>query len=479
MINFKRILLRNYHFSQIVFKNLSWMIFASFVGKLFKFFLMVFLARSFTPSGFGDINYLIVLSAFCFSLSEIGLSMMINREYHQENLPKERLISAGWMLKILLVISNGLFCFFALFFVPKSLFLPFIVFSLMNALDSLKGYKIALARVENNQQYEAVCFIVETFFTTIFAIGFVTYFKNITSLSLAYLVGSILSSIYIWRKTQWISRPFLQAKKSDVMYLFKKILPFIFSSFLTIALVSVDTIMIKWLLDSTSLGYFQAGLKITDTVLVFPALMITAVFPFISKKSRQTDELIHMGKSITSVLLMVSLPIIFGGVYLAPGLISSIFGTLYESSTLVFQWLLIGTFPVFLLSYLNGVLLVVHKESLSVMWSFVGFVLNVILNFLLIQTHGILGVALSTGISRGIQLIFVVFTIVFIFRHSMIHLGYLVKYLVMSILMVVALTCGSLYISHVVGLIVIGMFIYFLMLFLTRDRLLFKLKDSL
>ena len=106
MINFKRILLRNYHFSQIVFKNLSWMIFASFIGKLFKFFLMVFLARSFTPSGFGDINYLIVLSAFCFSLSEIGLSMMINREYHQENLPKERLISAGWMLKVLLVISN-------------------------------------------------------------------------------------------------------------------------------------------------------------------------------------------------------------------------------------------------------------------------------------------------------------------------------------------------------------------------------------
>ena len=139
----------------------------------------------------------------------------------------------------------------------------------MNALDSLKGYKIALARVENNQQHEALCFIIETFFTTIFAIAFVAYFKNITSLSFAYFVGSLLSSIYIWQKTKWISKPFLKAKKSDVMYLFKKILPFIFSSFLTIALVSVDTIMIKWLLDSKSLGYFQAGLKITDTVWFF------------------------------------------------------------------------------------------------------------------------------------------------------------------------------------------------------------------
>ena len=80
---------------------------------------MVFLARSFTPSGFGDINYLIILSAFCFSLSEIGLSMMINREYHQENIPRNRLVSAGWMLKVFLVISNASFCICALYFVPK------------------------------------------------------------------------------------------------------------------------------------------------------------------------------------------------------------------------------------------------------------------------------------------------------------------------------------------------------------------------
>ena len=401
---------------------------------------MVFLARSFTPSGFGDINYLIILSAFCFSLSEIGLSMMINREYHQENIPRNRLVSAGWMLKVFLVISNASFCICALYFVPKNLFLPFIIFSFMNALDSLKGYKIALARVENNQQHEALCFIIETFFTTIFAIAFVAYFKNITSLSFAYFVGSLLSSIYIWQKTKWISKPFLKAKKSDVMYLFKKILPFIFSSFLTIALVSVDTIMIKWLLDSKSLGYFQAGLKITDTVLVFPALMITAVFPFISKKSRQKDALIGMGKNITSVLLMVATPIIFGGFYLADGLILGIFGNVYKPSILVFQYLLLGTFPVFLLSYLNGVLLVIHKEMLSVVWSFIGFVLNVALNFLFIHSYGILGVALSTGISRVIQLTLVVFTIVFIFKHSMIHFGYFAKYTIMSILMVLGLT---------------------------------------
>ena len=52
--------------------------------------------------------------------------------------------------------------------------------------------------------------------------------------------------------------------------------------------------------------------------------MITAVFPFISKKSRQKDALIGMGKNITSVLLMVATPIIFGGFGQVDGLILGI-----------------------------------------------------------------------------------------------------------------------------------------------------------
>ena len=61
----------------------------------------------------------------------------------------------------------------------------------------------------------------------------------------------------------------------------------------------------------------------------------------------------------------------------------------------------------------------------------------------------------------------------------MIHFGYFAKYTIMSILMVLGLTYVGVFISHVIGLIFIGVLIYFLMLFLTKDRLLFKLKDSL
>ena len=101
----------------------------------------------------------------------------------------------------------------------------------MNILDGLKMYKIALARTQNNRQHEAICLVIETLTTTIVGIILIIQTKSIVFLASAYLVGSILSSIYIWLKTAYISVPFKYAKWEDIAYLFKKSIIFIFSAF--------------------------------------------------------------------------------------------------------------------------------------------------------------------------------------------------------------------------------------------------------
>ena len=97
------ILFENKYLSQVMLKNTIWMAGSFLIAKLSKFFMMIVIARTLTPEIFGQINYIIVLSAFCFCLSEIGLSLLINREYQQEKIEPQQLFSAGLAIKIFLV----------------------------------------------------------------------------------------------------------------------------------------------------------------------------------------------------------------------------------------------------------------------------------------------------------------------------------------------------------------------------------------
>ena len=88
-MNLINLFFKNISFSQIIFKNTSWMLLANIVAKISKFFLMVIIARHVEPNIFGNFNYIIVLSAVCFGLSEIGISTLINREYQQQKFLKK------------------------------------------------------------------------------------------------------------------------------------------------------------------------------------------------------------------------------------------------------------------------------------------------------------------------------------------------------------------------------------------------------
>ena len=53
---FNRLFFKNSQVSQIIFKNTSWMLVANIIAKVFKFCLMIVVARELGPSLFGG-NY--------------------------------------------------------------------------------------------------------------------------------------------------------------------------------------------------------------------------------------------------------------------------------------------------------------------------------------------------------------------------------------------------------------------------------------
>ena len=132
----------------------------------------------------------------CYVLSDIGLNLIIIREYQDDNICKN-LISTGFYIKLALVLVNTCFATICLFFIENVLFLPFIIFSIMNIIDSIKQFNITITRANLKQELESICFIIETTLTSILGILLVLKFNSILVLSAAYLIGSITLHLYL------------------------------------------------------------------------------------------------------------------------------------------------------------------------------------------------------------------------------------------------------------------------------------------
>ena len=101
-----QLLFVNKQLSQIILKNTFWVLIPQIIAKALKIGLMIVAAHQLGPTVFGEANYIIVLSTLCYALSDIGISMLVNREYQQKNIDKTQLISSTWAIKLILIAIN-------------------------------------------------------------------------------------------------------------------------------------------------------------------------------------------------------------------------------------------------------------------------------------------------------------------------------------------------------------------------------------
>ena len=474
----KELFFKNQYLSQIIFKNTSWMVLANIIAKLFKFGMMIIVARELGPSLFGNFNYIIVLSAMCFVLSDIGLNLLIIRNYQNiEN--KKEFISTGFYIKLILVIINIFFAIGCCFFIETQLLPVFIIFTVMNIIDSIKQYNMTIARANLNQELEAISFIIETTLTSILGILFVLKFNSLLYLAFAYLIGSACSFIYIKLKTMRKIFPLKKLNAQLFLNIIKQMSPFVLSSFLFIALTSVDTLMIKWMIGSEGLGYYQSGLKLTETLLILPSVFSISLYPLISKFNSDKKRIPELVQKSTQVTQLIAFPLISGGLLLAHPLLVLIFSNSFAQGVIAFKYLLI----VALITYFNiifqQILLACKYEKETVKVNCVGFIINISLNIILIPKYGIIGAAMGSIVARGLSCLLLTRLLVKYINVQPFSIKKTLTYLLFSIIMITAVFVSQKLTTNTILLIITGIITYLSLLFLSNDSILQKTKDVL
>ena len=213
--------------------------------------------------------------------------------------------------------------------------------------------------------------------------------------------------------------------------------------------------------------------------MIIPTIFCSALFPLLSKYNTDKSRLIKLTQESLAILLMIGLPICFGGIFLAREIITLIFSDNYVGATATFQCLLIASLLIFCYLPLNNLLLATNQEYKCIKNSSKGCLINIVLNCILIPLFGIVGAGIGTVVGRA-ALIKLHFSTL---RNDRSITSLLLKrninYLSFSIMMVAGIHIMQNVTQNTPILIAFGALIYISLILLSNDPSIKKIKDLL
>lgn len=239
-------------------------------------------------------------------------------------------------------------------------------------------------QVINKFIYFAIC-------TTLFL------FVNVNIVILANIIILLISILTIWKRIA-IKRfkPIFnkEFQRNNISYGFKSYL----SNMITFLNYRVDSFIISAMSTTVNVGQYSLAVSLVEQVWIFSTSISTVMFPYVT--SIENDEEKSKVTSTTFKIVMLFTLIVIAFLYFtADFLITLIYDNRYVDSIAPFKVLLVGIFSLSLGRILANDIAARGKPELNALSNFVGLIINVVLNVILIPKIGIVGAAVATSVS--------------------------------------------------------------------------------
>ena len=396
----KKFLFENQSLRQTVLKNAFWLNFGEITSRLIRAVVIIYAARLIGAAGYGVFSYALNLAGLFAIFSDIGVSSILTREASKNPESKTQYLSTAFFIKIcLLILSIALVIFIAPFFTKIKDVLPLLpIIAVLLAFDGLRDFAFAFVRALEKMQVEAAIKIITNI--AIVALGFLALFISASSRSftIGYTLGSGLGlAAIIWTLKNQFSKVFTHFRKELIAPILSSAWPFALFGLLGGLMINTDMIMLGWYRPVQDLGFYAAAYKPVQLFWIFPTLLASSFFPILSRLAHKDNEKFRLvfEKAMT-VVFLVGLPLVAGGLVLSHDFIRIIFGNEYLPAIPVFQILLLSVFLVFPGSLIGNAIFCYDKQKSLIGYFFFGALGNIFFNFLLIPVWGITGAAIST-----------------------------------------------------------------------------------
>jgi O-antigen/teichoic acid export membrane protein len=388
---------------QRYFFNTGWMFAEKVLRMISGIFIGVLVARHLQPANYGLLNYALSLVALFTVFSTLGLEAIVIRELVKGERKENEILGTSITLRLVAVVvviivlftftflsstdqlTNNLIYIIAIgslfevtgvidYFFQSHVASRYTVISQVIALVGISIFRVVLVFIDAPLIWFAWTTTIDA---ALIALGLLFFYhKN----------GNVMSA---WRFT-W----------SSARLLLSDSWPFIFQSLAITVYMKIDQLMVKWMLGNAATGNYGVAVRLSELWNFIPMAVCASVLPAILNARLRNKELYEnrvqlLYDLMVAMAICIAIPFTFFGDWI----VGIMFGEAYaEAGTLLTLYIWSGVF--IFLGIANGKWIISENLQVLRMYSLVvAAIMNIILNYFLIEMIGLHGAALSTLIS--------------------------------------------------------------------------------
>lgn len=272
-------------------------------------------------------------------------------------------------------------------------FLVSIVFYFRSNFAGLHLFKVdAILSVLDRVLLIAICLILlySTTIETPFQIEWFVYAQT-AAYGITVLIGFILTTVKI-------GLPKLKINKLFVYAILKKSSPYALLILLMMLYSRIDAVMLERLLEDgkAQAGIYAQGFRLLDAANIFALLVAGLLLPIFARLIKQKESIVELLQSAGKLLVGVALIVGVSCSFYAFQLMDLIYHENTANAAIAFPWIILSFIPM-AATYVFGTLLTANGslKQLNIMAAS-GFIINILLNFILIPIKEAEGAAIAT-----------------------------------------------------------------------------------
>lgn len=377
-----------------------------------------YLARTLGPEHVGVLNFAESIAKYFVILAALGIPIYGIREIAKvQNELKERTKIFAEIFTINLICTLGLSFIFlaAVFFIPqlnkeKVLFywaiayFVFQVFYLEWFFNGMNQFKFIAIRQ----------FIIRFFFIIFVFILIKSQFDYVNYMRMQFGLSVLLAIINFNNLSKHIALNKASFSNLDLRKHIKPLL-YIFLTIFSISIYfSLDTILLGFLANNESVGYYSTALKLNKLIIAVFGAVTVAIFPSLINlyHSQQIEKFRELIRQVFFVLVSLSIPAIVIFISCAKEIVHVLFSQNFDRSILPLQI----TAPLILIVSLSSifgfqVLSALAKDRQILYSAIIGMSVSIVLSVLLVPTLMEVGEAITILITElSVSVSFIYFT---------------------------------------------------------------------
>jgi O-antigen/teichoic acid export membrane protein len=386
-----------------VAKNTGIIIAGDIVNKVVSVFLIIYLARYLGAIGYGKYSFVFAFLSFFGVITNLGINTIITRDIARDKSHTGKIIGNASTLKLFLSIIAIAFAMILIRAMgyPEDIKAYVDVLALTLAFGAFGDVYSSVFQVNQKIEYGVISGLVDRLLSAALIIGIIfsngTLLQIIIVITLSKLISLSISYLY----TRRFIIPRFEFDFSVCKYLLKESWPLAFTGVFIIIGMRIDQIMISMLIGDEAVGYYSAAVNLVESLGMIPMALMISIFPFLAKSFGKEDHTKIYELSFKYMNMLI-IPIAFGTTLLSRSIIWFFYGNNFLPSVPALQVLIWSEIFVFVGIVYSNVLVSIGAQKINFAFTGISALINIILNFLLIPVHGIVGAGIATLIAYAI-----------------------------------------------------------------------------